>query len=91
VRGVKLDMGKKPFLKYATGAAAAYPELDKQAGELLSLQAECGRLSGLAAIFEFPQLVEPVAKVGGQAGGPVGQRMREWWAGQRRSCTAGKG
>lgn len=63
-----MDMRKSRFFKYATGAAEAYPEIDKVAKDLLDLRKECERFRELASIFEFPQLVEPVATVGGAAG-----------------------
>jgi hypothetical protein len=104
VRAAKMDMSKRSFLKYATGAAAAYPEIDAVATELLALQAECARLAGLAAIFEFPQLVEPVAKVRGVCvwggacgcvGGGRGAVCATVGAGQemseQRSCYPGWG
>jgi dynein heavy chain len=48
------------------GADNAYPELDSTAADVLVLRAECNRLKGLASIFEFPQLVEPVSAVSGR-------------------------
>jgi dynein heavy chain len=44
------------------GAAKAYPELDEVAGQLAGMQAELKQLADLAAVFEFPQLVEPAAR-----------------------------
>lgn len=56
VRNYKLEIRKKPFYKYATGAEQAYPEIDAVATELLALRKECDRLHELASIFEFPQV-----------------------------------
>ncbi len=63
VRTYKLEFRKRSFFKYATGADAAYPEIDLVASELLALKVECGRFGVLASIFEFPQLVEPINAV----------------------------
>jgi dynein heavy chain len=52
----------RAFFKYATGAAKAYPEIDEVATQVAGLQQECKQLAELAAVFEFPQLVEPAAK-----------------------------
>lgn len=68
VRAYKIDLRKKSFYKYATGAADAYPEIDNAANELNVLVKECDKFKELASFFEFPQVVEPIVTVGVQCG-----------------------
>lgn len=60
VRHYKMDFGKRSYYKFGTGYNNAYSELDAVSREVAEIQKECVRLVELAAVFEFPQLVDPV-------------------------------
>ena len=51
-----MDIRKRSFFKYGTGAEAAYKDLDVVASDLSALRKECDKQYELAAIFEFPQV-----------------------------------
>lgn len=55
------DFRSQPFLKYATGFAAAYPALDAAAADLAKLEKQCDHFAELASIFELSGLVPPIA------------------------------
>ncbi len=63
VQAYRGEFRKKPFYRHNCGFEKAYNELDGVARGLVALQAECKRYQELAYIFEFPQLVDPIAKV----------------------------
>ena len=56
VRNYKMDIRKRTFFKYATGAEAAYAELDVVSSDLVGLRKECDKHYELAKTFEFPQV-----------------------------------
>jgi dynein heavy chain, axonemal len=60
VRQYKIQFKHRSFFKYATGYAAAYPELDRVAAELEGLKTELLHFRELANVFEFPQLIETI-------------------------------
>lgn len=60
LRSFKSAFRKRPIYQYATGPEAAYPMMDEASLELVQLSKECTHFEGLAATFEFPQLMTPV-------------------------------
>ena len=56
VRNYKLDIRKRTFFKYSTGAEAAYAELDIVSSDLVALRKEGEKHYELAMTFEFPQV-----------------------------------
>ena len=54
---------KRAIFKYATGFAAAYPELDAAALEVTALEEELKDLTNLANMFEFPNMIKELSLI----------------------------
>jgi hypothetical protein len=53
VTATRASLRTRPYLSWATGAAAAYPAMDAAAAELAKLRKECDRFAELARMFEL--------------------------------------
>lgn len=60
LRSFRSAFRKREFYQYATGPEAAYPQMDGAAKEIAEVAKECKHFEGLAAVFEFSQLMEPI-------------------------------
>ncbi|KAI8464229.1 MAG: flagellar alpha dynein [Monoraphidium minutum] len=62
VAAARASLKARPYLSWATGAAAAYPALDAAAAAVAKLRKECDRFAELARMFELADAVEPISE-----------------------------
>ena len=60
IKQYKASFNSRPFFKYATGYAAAYPALDAASIEMAKLRKDCDHYAELASIFELTGAVAPI-------------------------------